>query len=439
MEENKAILKFHSDEVQEIMGRKPSWILRWGITTIVGILLAIILACCIIKYPQTVTASVTMTSDNPPADLAAKYSGILDSVYVFDGQAVQKGQVIALIDNPAKYQDIAAVETLLKENPIFKGESNVEEISEKKKEWEKFQLGDVQSYWIDLLAICVNYSDYLRIDQIGHEKTFLAERIKGSKNYRDNLRKQGDILDSQLSLGKADLSRDSTLYSSHSITVAEYDEAYDRYLSKELSQKSNNTSIASADLSITELEQELKKLEIQRALEVTEFERNISQARDRLNNAIAAWKEQYAIIAPYNGTVSLQNVWSSGQRVNNGDLIASVSPAGGMTVMGRMKVPSTGFGKVECGQRVNIRLNGFPYMEYGVLRGKVESISSVPERSNGALYYTVDVALPDGLKSSYKKDFPFVQDMDGTAEIITEDMRLIEQFIRPIRSLFKNR
>lgn len=107
--------------------------------------------------------------------------------------------------------------------------------------------------------------------------------------------------------------------------------------------------------------------------------------------------------------------------------------------MGRLKVPSSGFGKVKVGQDVNIKLYGFPYLEFGIIKGQVKSISSVPEKTSGGLFYTVDVILPDGLLSTYHQVLPFVQDMNGSAEIVTEDMRLIEQFIRPIRSLLKNR
>ncbi|MBR4821871.1 MAG: HlyD family secretion protein, partial [Bacteroidales bacterium] len=88
---------------------------------------------------------------------------------------------------------------------------------------------------------------------------------------------------------------------------------------------------------------------------------------------------------------------------------------------------------------VNIKLNGFPYLEYGILKGVVSTISSVPENGEDGMVYTVNVALPDGLESTYHKRLPFVQDMDGSAEIVTEDRRLIEQFILPIRSLFVNR
>ena len=38
------------------------------------------------------------------------------------------------------------------------------------------------------------------------------------------------------------------------------------------------------------------------------------------------------------------------------------------SVSGRMSVPSPGFGKVQVGQTVNVKLDSYPYMEYGVLR-----------------------------------------------------------------------
>jgi hypothetical protein len=59
IESQEEYASFHSEEVQEIMGRQPSWILRWGITVIFGLAAAIILGCYFIKYPQTVSADIT--------------------------------------------------------------------------------------------------------------------------------------------------------------------------------------------------------------------------------------------------------------------------------------------------------------------------------------------------------------------------------------------
>ncbi len=43
------------------------------------------------------------------------------------------------------------------------------------------------------------------------------------------------------------------------------------------------------------------------------------------------------------------------------------------------------------------------------------------------------------MTTTYKRELPMIQQMDGTAEIITDDMRLIERFVQPVVSLFKNR
>lgn len=82
-------------------------------------------------------------------------------------------------------------------------------------------------------------------------------------------------------------------------------------------------------------------------------------------------------------------------------------------------------------------------MEFGVLRGVIRLLSVVPEQvqtQNGAaIVYYAEVLFPQGMKTSYNRELLMIQQMDGSAEIVTEDLRLIERFIQPIISLFKNR
>ncbi len=421
----------YSEEVQVIMGSRPEWILRWGITIIIIILLGIIVACYFIKYPQTVTASIFLTSDNPPSDLAAKAIGILDSVYVADGEEIQKGQLIALIASAVKYEDMVIAEELLAADDLLT-KADVSRLS-------SLQLGDLQEGWIEYLSICSDYQDYLQIDKIGRKKALLAEQINREKEYCAKLEAQRQILAEDLVYEKRSLQRDSIMLVNNLIAQAEYEKTLKSFLSKKNALAGFDASMTSAYLSRLQTEQQILELNTQKTLETSEYERLISQAKSTLIGQVSLWKEQYAIIAPYDGRVSLQNVWSRGQRVSAGDIIASVAPSGGATIIGRLKVPSSGFGKVNVGQQVNIKLNGFPYLEFGIVKGTVASISSVPENTQEGLTYTVDVIFPDGLESTYHKVFPFVQNMDGNAEIVTEDMRLIEQFIRPIQSLFVNR
>ena len=425
------VASFHSEEVQEIMGRKPSWILRWGITVIIGITLGIIAGCYFINYPQTVKAAITLTSDYPPSDLAARATGILDSVYVENGAHVEAGELLALIASAAEFEDIVFVESALSQtnysvNAVLYLPS------------ETLRLGNLQQNWIEFLRACLDYRDYLQIDQIGRKKQLLVEQIKQSKNYYAKLEQQREALCEEFQYELKDLYRDSLLFKKKAIAEVEYEATLKTYISRKNNLAGFEASMTSAYLSRLQLEQQILELDTQKAIEMAEFERRINQTKESLLGQIALWKEQYAIIAPYAGIVSLQNVWSRGQRVSAGDIIASIAPHGGMKVKGRLKVPSSGFGKVQAGQEVNIKLNGFPYLEFGILKGQVASISPIPEKNQDGLLYTVDVALPKGLESTYHRQFPFVQNMDGSAEIITEDMRLIEQFVRPIRSLFRN-
>ncbi|MBO7623410.1 MAG: HlyD family efflux transporter periplasmic adaptor subunit [Bacteroidales bacterium] len=427
------IINIHSEEVQEIMGRKPSWIMRWGITVLITIIVVFIVCCYFIRYPQTVSARITLTSDYPPADLVAKATGIIDSVFVSDGDKISKGQLLALIASAADYSDMVIAEKYVS------GDEPYAEFSEDEfKRLQSLKLGDIQSNWIEYLSACSNFNDYRRIDQNGKKRILLSEQVEGAKAYYSKLEKQRATVVDALRYEKKSLERDSILFTRKAISQDEYEGELKNYIARKTSLAGFDAEMTNARLNRLQLEQQILELGTQQKAEENEHLRRISQARSQFRNSLAIWKEQYAIIAPYDGNVSLQNIWSRGQHISAGEIIASVSSAEDMHIKGRMKVTSIGFGKIKVGQTVNIKLSGFPYLEFGILRGKVETISSVPEMSQEGLFYTIDVTLPEGLESTYHKQFPFVQNMDGVAEIITEDMRLIEQFIRPIKSLFLN-
>jgi HlyD family secretion protein len=71
-------------------------------------------------------------------------------------------------------------------------------------------------------------------------------------------------------------------------------------------------------------------------------------------------------------------------------------------------------------------------MEFGMLKGAIRSISLVPA-SQG---YVAEIELTGGMTSSYRENLKFIQQMDGTAEIVTKEMRLITRLINPLKALF---
>jgi hypothetical protein len=104
-------------------------------------------------------------------------------------------------------------------------------------------------------------------------------------------------------------------------------------------------------------------------------------------------------------------------------------------VICRAVVSSSGIGKIEMGQKVLIKLAGYPSMEHGILTGVVNLISLVPEKEG----YIIEINLNEGMVSSYSERLKLVHEMEGTAEIITSEMRLINRFINPFKMILNKK
>ena len=77
-------------------------------------------------------------------------------------------------------------------------------------------------------------------------------------------------------------------------------------------------------------------------------------------------------------------------------------------------------------------------MEFGMVRVQIKNISLVPvSMENNQKAYMLEVTFPDKLKTNYGKALTFSQEMTGSAEIITEDLRLLDKFLNPIRAVIK--
>ena len=57
-------INLRSEEVQEIMGRVPPWIERWGITVIALLLVVILAGAAMFPYPDTLTGSFVFMPEN---------------------------------------------------------------------------------------------------------------------------------------------------------------------------------------------------------------------------------------------------------------------------------------------------------------------------------------------------------------------------------------
>lgn len=131
--------------------------------------------------------------------------------------------------------------------------------------------------------------------------------------------------------------------------------------------------------------------------------------------------------------MSFLNFWNTNQTIKEGDLVFTVIPnQNSESFIAKLRTPVKNSGKIKIGQSVNIKLENYPYTEFGVLNGQIKSISRVPDDQKS---YLIDVELPHKLITSYNIEIEFSQEMFASAEIITEDLRLIERFFYQFKQI----
>ena len=193
------------------------------------------------------------------------------------------------------------------------------------------------------------------------------------------------------------------------------------------------SNISQLKSSINEVSRNSKTTTINESATNINLERTVLQSFYQLKQAIKEWELKFVIYSSIQGTVSFLQIWAENQSINSGDNVFAVIPSNTSSYIGKLKATPNNSGKIAIGQHVNIRLANYPDSEFGKIKGRVKSISLVPDKDGNIL---VDIELFDGLKTTYNKQINFTQEMIGTADIITDDLRLIERIFHQFRSIF---
>lgn len=312
-------INLRSEEVQEVLGRIPAWILRWGITMLFIFMLVMLIGSAMFKYPDMVATSMTLTGTVPVGKVMAKSTGRISEMYVVNNQEVHVGDYLAIIENSAITKDVIAL-----------------------------------------------------------------------KEYLANLNLNSDSASPLPSAGW---------------DLGEMQKDYIQFYSTLQNRKKN-------DRSGMELEMSLMRLQAD------------------INN----WEKNYILVSPVDGKIVFTNYWSTNQIVSAGNIVFNIIPSDKGDLIGKALLPIGQSGKVKVGQPVNIHFDNFPDNEFGVVKGVVRNISLLPSEG----FYIVDISFPNGLMTTYKKELPCMIETSGKADIITEDISLLERFFMPLKKVFSS-
>jgi membrane fusion protein (multidrug efflux system) len=85
------------------------------------------------------------------------------------------------------------------------------------------------------------------------------------------------------------------------------------------------------------------------------------------------------ILAPASGRLGETASLQAGQFVRAGDKLGAIIPDGALRAIAEF-APSSALGKIQTGQRARLRLDGFPWTEYGQLEATVSRVASEPRQ-----------------------------------------------------------
>ncbi len=164
------------------------------------------------------------------------------------------------------------------------------------------------------------------------------------------------------------------------------------------------------------------------------YRQQLERAYKQLDNDLMDWERKYIFKSPIDGKVAVFDIWNRHQNVSVGETIFTIVPDDPEEIIGHGSLPTQNSGKVKVGQKAIIKLDNYPFQEWGSLEGRISYISEVPRQDEHTLY-TLYIEI-ESLTTSFDKQLHFKQEMQGTAEIIIEELSILERIFYQLRETF---
>ena len=423
-------VEIKSTEVQEILGKSPNWLISTGIL-MVGIVTIIVLSgTYVIKYPDIVKTEVTIATKELPASVIAKQSGKIIDIVIKENDSVVKGQYLGLLENTANKEDVDKLKVWLngfEDNSMLEGTIDSSFYSK------KLQLGAIQNSFYSLQKAVRKSRFILDQDAITKKKEQLTLKILQKKKQIKNLKRKNKLKKVTYALAKKKFYTDKRLYKEKVLTEQEFDNSSNTFVNARLEKNQLAEEESNQNTQLKELQFQYVELDDQGTEKSEQIINDLETAVVSVQEALKTWEETYVLKAGISGVVSFYKFWTVNQEVKAGDEVMVVIP-NTVDLFAYSDLPAENSGKVEIGQKVKIELKDFPAEQYGSVAGKILFKSSISR--DGKYFLKID--LPNGLITRDGKKLKFSQEMKGSGDIVTKDMRLLERlFYKYINDLQK--
>lgn len=418
--------ELRSEEVQELLARPPRWLLRWGITVVFLLLLAVFAGAWIIRYPDLVRASFKLTAADAPKAVRTRTDGKIVRLFVREGQPVQVGAPLAYLESTASHDEVRRLAQELRRAWALAAHGNLEGL--RRVNLSTFhQLGELQGAYQTFEQAHIQLRAYLAGGFYSQKKALLRQELGDLRALAQQLRQQRPIQARDAALAQEEYEVQRRLAAQKVIAPLELKREESKNITRQLAYQQTASALVNNTSAQRAKQRELLELDKQVAEERDQF----LQSLNTLQSATEAWQAKYILLAPVSGRVFFPGVIQENQTVATNQELFYVAPPS-TSYVGELRVPQQSAGKVRVGQDVLVRFAGFPYQEFGAVRGRITAIADIPFKDS---VFLAQVALPRSLKTTYGNSLAYKTSMTASADIITTNNRLLEKLFYQLRKV----
>ncbi|CAM3926087.1 HlyD family secretion protein [Rheinheimera salexigens] len=377
-----------------------------AILVCVVIIIAIFLSVTSFNRKETVTGY--LKPDMGLAKVVSSRAGVIQQLYVDDGQQVQAGDRLALITIP---EHLAAGESLT--NTLFQGLLHQTELISLRKQ-------QLQSQFVQ-------------------QQAEFSTRLILSKNLLHDIAAQHALLQQRLQLNQQRYQNYQTLNNSGAISTIELQQQHELVLNIQQQQAELNANEQSQKAQIEQLSGQLQRLPSEQQQQLAMLDTDISRLKQQQTELNA--RGELLITAPIAGRVT-NLVAEIGNNVQIGLPLLTIMPDNAK-LQAVLLVPTRAYGFVKVGQHTRLRFDAFPYQRFGLYQGQVIKTAQAIMMPNEVdmpvavqePVYRVEVALDSQQIRAYGNTVPLQSGMLLSADIVLEQRSLLAWLFEPILSL----
>lgn len=417
---------------REIMQSKPRGFGRYMIYILTALLSLTILWSVFTKKDITVSVTGEIRPISDKISISSTTSGIVTALYYKDGDKVKKGDLLIELNNAELKSQIKLLNDKLEKsekeldytnkliNSIFDDINYFTESNEEKEYYNKYEA------YSDTLKNSNNKNNLISTQKKDLQKSLddynlLMKSINNNINYLSNSSSLYYAYE-EYSININDYNRKITKYEeelNNLITNTSLEEKVkseqiktiksaleDTKIALKKYKNSQNATISSSiesiKFKITELElsvtnsnlkdQYISQLDSSvKTLEdtISELKMNLESYNSKINDTI--------IKAESDGIINVDTAINQGKYLQAGTNIASLIPDENNKFKINLYIKNEDFGNIKNGQDINIEILSLPKSEYGLVKSKINNIStdSKLDPQTGLSYYTAEAVIEE--------------------------------------------